>query len=204
MKAIYDKEDRDYYVFFEKGDIEKLLENQDLECYLYSRSPGDAQRIAYYRQTFKISTLKTNIDIFRKNQELAKQKISYGYADVLIIYGSYELKSPCILILSKQWVKEGLSKEVLNRCGKNEQRYGGGCKAHFYSEDSSHFTTTQMKVVFEMEEAVWQREYGHLQECSICEKPTTDNPFYVGDNPICSQKCLYEWDEDHPNLDTEN
>lgn len=42
-----------------------------------------------------------------------------------------------------------------------------------------------------------------MDVCLICGKPTQDNPFYAGDNPICSQECLYEWDEDHPNLDTE-
>jgi hypothetical protein len=43
----------------------------------------------------------------------------------------------------------------------------------------------------------------NLDLCMICGKPTQKNPFYTGDNPICSQECLYEWDEDHPNLDTE-
>lgn len=203
MKALYDKEDRDYYVFFEIGDIKKLLKEEHLTCLLYSRSPNDNQHIGYHRQVFEISVLETSLDVFRKNQELSKiASLPYGYTDVLVIYGDLKSETPCTLILSKDWIKEGLSEDLLNRCGKNEQRYGGNCKVHFYSEDSSHFTTTQMKVVFEMEEAVWQREYGHLQECSICEKPTTDNPFYAGDNPICSQKCLYEWDKDHPNLDT--
>lgn len=205
MKALYDKEDRDYYIFFEKGDVKKLLEESNISCLLYSRSPGDMQRIGYHRQAFEISVLETCIDVFKKEQELSKQqpKVLYGYADVLIVYGSYEMRTPCTLFVSKQWITEGLSEELFNRCGKNEQRYGGGCKIHFYSEDSRHFFTTQQKIVFDMEEAAWQREYGHFQQCSVCEKPTTDNPHYAGDNPICSQKCLTEWDDDHPNLDAE-
>lgn len=37
--------------------------------------------------------------------------------------------------------------------------------------------------------------------CSICEKPTRDNLHYVGDNPICSKRCLDQWDENRANLD---
>jgi hypothetical protein len=203
MKALYDRSDRDYYIFFEKGDIKKLLEDIKLTCHLYSRSPGDDSRIGYYRQDFEIVVLDTNIDLFRKERELYKQKprILYGYADVLIVYGEYELKTPCVLYLSKQWIKEGLSTELLNRCGKNEQRYGGGCKVHFYSEESAHYTKQQMQIVFKMEEAAWQRDYGHFKDCSVCGKPTSDNPFWAGDNPVCSQECLREWDEDHSGLD---
>jgi|GEM_PF-3193362 len=40
--------------------------------------------------------------------------------------------------------------------------------------------------------------------CLICGKPTQDSPYYAGDNHICSQECLYEWDYDHPNLDAKD
>ncbi len=79
---------------------------------------------------------------------------------MLVIYGTQE--EPCTLILSKEWITVGLSDELLNRCGKNEQRYSGGCKVHFYSEDSTHFTTEQMRIVFDMEERAWQRDYGDI------------------------------------------
>jgi len=160
MKALYDREDRDYYIFFEKGDIKKLLKKENLTCLLYSRSSGDQRHTGYHGQTFEISVLETNIDVFKKDRELSKTP--HGYADVLIIYGDYKGETPCTLVLSREWIKKGLSEELFNRCGKNEQRYGGGCKIHFYSDDSSHFITTQIKIVFEMEEAAWQRDYGHL------------------------------------------
>ncbi len=163
MKALYDKSDRDYYILFEKGEIQELLTGKEISCLLYSRHPNGLQRIEIQRKLFKVVVLETDIDVFKKNQELnkAEPKVFYDYADLIIDYGNYKLDHPVTLTLSKEWLRIGLSKELIDRCGKNEQRYSNhGAKVHFYSEDSTHFTVSQQKIVFEREELVWRREYG--------------------------------------------
>ena len=160
MKALYDKGDRDYYIFFEKGEVPELLAGRSLHCYLYVRSSIGPRYIQFERNDFYVSVLENQIDLYKKNEELTDQKVLLGYSDVLVVYGDYDKKEPCILYLSKEFIKIGLSLELLNRCGKNEQRYGGGCKVHFYSDGINHLNTNQMKLVFDMEEIAWKRDYG--------------------------------------------
>ena len=49
----------------------------------------------------------------------------------------------------------------------------------------------------------WLKEE-EIDLCAICGDLTRNNVYYAGNTPICSQKCLTEWDEDHENKDSEN
>jgi hypothetical protein len=160
MKALYDKRDRDYYIFFEKGEIAQLLEGVILRCLLYLRSSERPIHIEYMRPNFEISVLEKNTDLLNRSKDLLENNsYSYYYGDVLL---EYPLKGLLNLILSKEWIKQDLNQELLDWCGKSEQRYGhsSGCKVHFYSEDSKHRITNEMKLVFEMEELAWERDHG--------------------------------------------
>lgn len=48
-------------------------------------------------------------------------------------------------------------------------------------------------------------EQSYPHDCVICGIHTRDDgSYYAGDNPICSQTCLSQWDEENPNPWSEN
>ena len=40
-------------------------------------------------------------------------------------------------------------------------------------------------------------EQRNPDDCVICGVYTKNNSYYAGDNPLCTQKCLSQWDEEH-------
>jgi hypothetical protein len=157
MKAYYTTRDRDYFILFEKGEIDSLLQGKELNCFLYIKSP----EIQFERRAFTIKVLEKQYDLYIKSKELEKQRISFDYTQVLIS----RVDDSRILYLSKEWLIEGFSQEVIDRCGKNGQRYDyGGATVHFYSMDSKH--TKQQAEAFEIEELIWTGKYGENLEPS--------------------------------------
>lgn len=165
MKVLYDRRDKDYYVLFEKNEIKKLFAEKFLHCLLYVRSSTSPRFIEPQRKSFSISVLENEKELHEKVLNLKnEEEVYFAHGDVILVYADYEhseVKQSCTLFISKDFIEKELSQELFNRSGKNEKRYNlSGCKIHFFSEESNHFITSEMKIVFEMEANAWQRDHG--------------------------------------------
>lgn len=154
MKAYYDRSDRDYYIYFENDEIERITEGQTIICDLYFF--GDSA-VDFLKRKLQVTSVTGTRELYKKNNE-SKYKIIDYQDPILLEHGSGN-DIPYTLTLTASWMKEGLSEELLKRCGYNEQRYGAGCKIHFYA-NKGHFLSEQSFHGFTIIEARWKGAYG--------------------------------------------
>ncbi len=156
MKAHYDKSDRDYYILFENNEIEKVLVGEIITCEMYVCRNSE---IEFSKRKLHVTSVLGMLELYKKNN-LSKYILKDYQDPILLEHGDFDGNIPYILTLTASWMQEGLSKELLKRCGHNEQRYGGGCKIHFYADEGNslmHMYTTGFDIV----EARWKGMYGN-------------------------------------------
>jgi len=154
MKAHYDKSDRDYYIYFENDEIERIINKEVIICDLYFF--GDSG-VDFSKGILQVTSVKGFRELHKKNSE-SRYKI-IDYQDPILLEHGDRADVPYILTLTTSWMEEGLSTELLKRCGHNEQRYDAGCKIHFYA-NKGHFLSEQSLHGFTIIEARWKGMYG--------------------------------------------
>lgn len=165
MKALFNSIENYFSIYLEKGNLEKLLSGRDLACGLYKTTNEKNTTVGYLRNRFQVIPLKKKEDVFKKALEMGIR-----CTDILVVKANEVLKTPYILYVSKEWMQQALTKDLLIKNGRIEEEYDSrhNYKVYFYLEgcadSSTNDLSTQMKEVFAVLESEWKRNYAHHKD----------------------------------------